>query len=198
MYPRLLLSDETADHCSLTSQVEHNLTLFEHNKKGKTTMTTYESSVKGLHAGEGETVAIGQERYTMKAVSADTGEALGAFLVITEPQAGPPPHIHHREDEAWYILEGNYALTIGDQVQSYGPGSFIIGPRNIPHTFKNVGKSTGRMLAMAWPAGFETFFLEIGQPVPDLSAPLPDVPLDIEKLIALSKKYDFDVLPPEE
>ena len=161
-------------------------------------MTTYSSHFKGLQAGEGETVAIGQELYTMKAVGDDTGGALGIWLVITEPQAGPPPHIHHREDEAWYILEGDYAFTIGDQVQHYGPGSFIIGPRNIPHTFQNVGKSVGRMLAMAWPAGIETFFLEIGQPVPDPAAPAPAVSLDIEKLIALSQKYSFDVLPPKE
>jgi quercetin dioxygenase-like cupin family protein len=143
MYPRLLLSDETPDHCSLTSQVEHNLTLFEHNKKGRTTMTTYESSVKGLHAGEGETVAIGQELYTMKAASADTGGALGVFLVITEPQAGPPPHIHHREDEAWYILEGNYAFTIGDQVQSLVQGRSSLAPG----TFLTHSKTWGRVLA---------------------------------------------------
>ena len=161
-------------------------------------MTTYGTRVKGLYAGEGETVALGQELYTIKAVSEDTGRALGIWLVTTEPQAGPPPHVHHREDEAWYILEGDYAFTIGDQVQYYGPGSFIMGPRDIPHTFKNVGKSSGKMLAMAWPGGIETFFLEIGQPVPNLAAPPPALPLDTEKLIALSQKYGFDVLPPKE
>jgi mannose-6-phosphate isomerase-like protein (cupin superfamily) len=94
-------------------------------------------------------------------------DTLGAFSFgerIAQPgAAGPEPHRHSREDELWYVLEGQLEFRIGDrgeQVIVAGPGATVFGPRGIPHTFKAVGMTPARYVIFVSPAGLEKFFAE--------------------------------------
>src|SRR3712207_5997964 len=85
------------------------------------------------------------ELLTYKIPSYRTGGAYALFEVTTEPGAGPPPHIHHREDEAFYVLAGEYAFSNGEETIRVSAGSLIYVPRGNLHAHKNVGEGAGRM-----------------------------------------------------
>ena len=83
------------------------------------------------------------------------------FLV--PPHHGPPPHVHRREDEVFYVLEGEFEFTVAGQTIRATAGQTLYGKRDVPHTFKNVGDKAGRMIVVVAPAGLEKFFAEIGR-----------------------------------
>lgn len=78
------------------------------------------------------------------------------------PQVGPPPHIHSKEDEAFFILEGKVEILLGEQTLIGTPGSFVYLPKNTVHAFKTVGSTPARMLNILNPPGAETFFQQLG------------------------------------
>ncbi|WP_017612054.1 quercetin 2,3-dioxygenase [Nocardiopsis salina] len=130
-------------------------------------MSTAESSASGaIHvpASEGETVWLAGDTYTIKARGAVTGAALSFIEATVPPGAGPRPHIHHREDEAYYILSGALEVLDGDRTFTAYPGDFVYIPSGTVHRFKNVGLHTARMIFLFTPAGFEEFFIEAGAP----------------------------------
>jgi quercetin dioxygenase-like cupin family protein len=116
------------------------------------------------------------------------GETVGASTILegeTDPGNGPPMHVHHKEDEAFYILEGEFEFHVGGRVIRARAGSFLYGPREIPHRFQNVGTSRGRMLIFIQPAGIEYFFEEIS------AATINGHP-DMEKVGAACRKYQVE------
>ena len=127
----------------------------------------------------------------------DTGGVVSAVESHDVPGGGPPPHIHHREDESFFVLEGEITFLLGEQKVVAKPGTFVQGPRGIPHAFKNESNSPARMLIHVTPPGFEHFIREIGRSVPTFdSPPLPVTPDDIQKLLAVAPKYGIELLPP--
>ena len=154
---------------------------------------------RGTHilSGEGESVWVAGSTYTFKATAEDTGGALLFVDASVPPQAGPPPHIDHRVDEAFYVLEGEIEFLEGDRTFVAGTGSFVFIPKGVVHAFKNVGTGTARMLAAVMPAGLEEYFREAGRPAGEGAAPPPG-PEEIRRLIALAPKYGTEILPPEE
>ena len=145
-----------------------------------------------LRPDEGKVIQVLQERMTFKVMSADTNGLYTLFISSAEPGGGSPSHIHHQEDEAFFILLGEKALELG-------PGSFLFAPRGIPHASKNEETTRSRMVVIVSPAGLENCFVEMGQPVTDTSAPAtPSGPPDIEKLVAITQKYGIELLPPSE
>ena len=132
-------------------------------------------------------------------VMRSTGETThGAFCLIeqwTIPSGfASPYHVHHLEDEAFYLLEGEIAFVSDGKWIKAGPGAYVFGPREIPHGFKIVGTAPARMLLLCAPAGFERFVLEMAE---DLDS--PPAPPDMTKLITLAAKYKIDILGlPEE
>ena len=147
--------------------------------------------------GEGPAFSAAGDVYRFLA----TGEQTGGAYVLSEarvlPGGGPPPHIHHREDEAFFVLEGEITFTLGGRKVVAKPGMFIQGPRGIPHAFKNDSHMPARMLILVTPPGFEKFMAEIAQPVPSFdSPPVPVTPADIEKLLAVAPNYGIEILPP--
>jgi len=152
-----------------------------------------------LRLDEGKVIQVLQERMIFKVMSADTNGLYTLFVNSAEPGGGSPPHIHHQEDEAFFILEGNYEFLLGEKTLELGPGSFLFAPRGIPHASKNVGTTRSRMVVIVSPAGLENCFVEMGQPVTDTSAPAtPSGPPDIEQLIAITQKYGVELLQPPE
>ncbi len=107
------------------------------------------------------------------------------------PDFGSPYHVHHLEDEAFYVLEGEMAFICNGKWVKGGPGTYVFGPREIPHGFKVIGTAPARMLLMCSPAGFERFVLELSE---DLTSPA--APPDMAKLVAVAAKYSIDILGP--
>ena len=70
-------------------------------------------------------------------------------------------HVHHREDEIFYILEGRFQVWCDGRTWTAEPGATIFLPRGVPHTFRNVGDSPGRKLITVVPGGFEGFFAAV-------------------------------------
>jgi quercetin dioxygenase-like cupin family protein len=125
-----------------------------------------------------------------------TGETSGGAFGLLEhwsmpPDFGSPYHVHHLEDEAFYVLEGEMAFICNGKWVKGGPGTYVFGPREIPHGFKVIGTAPARMLLMCSPAGFERFVLELRE---DLTSPA--APPDMAKLVAVAAKYSIDILGP--
>jgi mannose-6-phosphate isomerase-like protein (cupin superfamily) len=117
--------------------------------------------------GEGRrTLWVLDELVTYKIPSRQTGGAYALFEVVTQPGVGPPPHVQHREDESFYVLEGDYEFLIGRETLRVGAGSLIYVFKGTLHSHKNVGKGVGRMLVTQTPGGlYERFFEEVGKEV---------------------------------
>lgn len=119
----------------------------------------------------------------------ETGGIVSAVESHDVPNCGPPPHIHHREDETFQILEGEYEWTVGGKTFVAQKGATIFAPRGIPHTYRYLGQTPGRLMCVITPAGFEGFFEEIGALSPQLQQ-------DISRVLEIARKYAMEVLPP--
>ncbi|HVU07413.1 MAG TPA: cupin domain-containing protein [Verrucomicrobiae bacterium] len=118
----------------------------------------------------------------------DTGGTL-AVVESHEVSGGPPPHIHHREDETFQVLEGKYEFTVGDKTIYATPGTTLFAPRGIPHTYRHVGETHGKLLTVITPAGFERFFEEIDALTPQQQQGIP-------RVLEIAKKFGLEFLPP--
>jgi quercetin dioxygenase-like cupin family protein len=93
---------------------------------------------------------------------------------IVPPGGGPPPHIHRREDETFYVVEGQCSILLGEDWITAGAGDFVNVPRGTVHRFQNQGAEAMRMILTFTPAGIEKFFEETLEPLLDPTIPLPD------------------------
>ena len=104
-----------------------------------------------------------------------TGEETGGAFFLAEievaPGGGTPPHIHHREDEAFHMLEGSLTIQVGGNTITASAGDFAFLPRGIAHSFKNTGDGCAKALVLTTPAGLEGFFAEVFDPATDRFAP---------------------------
>jgi mannose-6-phosphate isomerase-like protein (cupin superfamily) len=148
-----------------------------------------------LKKGDGQSVWSLGGRFTTKVAQADSGGRFALVEALAFRTTEPPLHIHHNEDEAWYILDGHMTFYVGDAVLEAGAGSFVFGPSGLPHTF-TVDVEPTRVLVFASPAGFERFALELGgaatsdKPPVGLAVPGPDV------LGPVAARYGIEVLGP--
>jgi quercetin dioxygenase-like cupin family protein len=122
---------------------------------------------------EGRRIAAAGDVYRFIATGAETGGGYGLLHATVFPGGGPPPHVHTREDEAFYLLRGNLAIYDGDTRHETGPGTFIHLPRDGRHRFANESNEPAEMLIFVFPAGFEQMLAEVGQAWPDASIPAP-------------------------
>ncbi|GAB3897172.1 hypothetical protein GCM10029964_079620 [Kibdelosporangium lantanae] len=99
-------------------------------------------------------------RGLVKLGATDTGGTLSAFELVLEPGEGPGEHVHTREHELWYVLDGEFRFLLGETLVHQATGGLAFGPRGTPHTFQNIGPTPGRLLVITGPAGLEDFFLE--------------------------------------
>lgn len=159
-------------------------------------METQKQSVTHLPNGEGKTVWMVGDLITFKATGESTGGEYALFDSLILPDGGPPPHIHHREAESFYVLEGEFEFLAGERWIQAAPGSFIHVPIGALHTFKNVGEGVGRLLTLVVPAGLDSFFEEAGEPGTDISS--PPGPPDVEKLLETAARYGIEFPPPPE
>lgn len=137
---------------------------------------TRPSVVRRATARRGEPLNIFGDLIYIKVASEDSGGRYSLLECVTGPGEGPPLHVHHREDEGFYVLEGQYLVQAGEERFEVGPGDFVSVPRDIPHCFRNIGETTGTMLLTLEPGGLEEFFAEVaavsGPPDPTALGPI--------------------------
>lgn len=151
-----------------------------------------------LEPGEGRSVWVVGDRYTIKASGEETGGAYALVEVLVPPGGGPPPHVHRREDEAFYVLEGELAFHVDGRDIAAGAGSWVTLARGSLHLFKNVGDKPARILIVVTPAGLERYFLEVGRPAGEGDGEsISPTPEDIEKLLAFAPQYGIEIRVPE-
>jgi mannose-6-phosphate isomerase-like protein (cupin superfamily) len=154
--------------------------------------TSHELSLK---PNQGTSLSVVGDIFTFKAVGEDTNGQYTLVELQVDPEIGPPPHIHHREDEAFYIQEGELEFQLGDQTMIATPGTFLYSPKGHLHTFKNITNQRAKMLVWFTPAGIEKFFTEVGVPVDNPDAPSrPVTPEAIERILAAAPKYGIEFI----
>jgi quercetin dioxygenase-like cupin family protein len=117
----------------------------------------------------------------------DTDGRYSVFEQTTPAGWGPPRHIHAREDEIVYVLEGTYEFSLGDEHRTLSAGGCAVLPRGVPHGFRSVGPAAGRFLCLVAPGGLEEYFCEVGKCSP---------PPGPAQLVAMAKPYGLTLLPP--
>ncbi len=145
--------------------------------------------------GEGASVWSLGGRFTVKL---DGSEAEGRVSLVESlafRSTEPPLHVHHRDDEAWYVLEGRMTFYVGEERHVAEAGTFVFAPMGLPHTF-TVDIEPTRVLVLATPGGFEHFALELGDaassdtPPSGLAVPAP------EALGPVAERYGIEVVGP--
>jgi quercetin dioxygenase-like cupin family protein len=138
-------------------------------------------------ASEGRTLNVLGHSVTVKLARKETGGRHYVFEVATPPGLGIPPHVHDREDEMIYVVEGQFGIRLADREFVAGTGDEIYFPRHIPHAFRNIGSATGRTLWTVVPGGnFEDFFDRLGA--------LPPGPPDLERVAEIFAAYGMEIL----
>ena len=148
--------------------------------------------------GAGQSFALVGDVYRILVTGKETDGKYAVVETIVPSGGGPPPHRHSREEEGFYILEGELTVTVDGHRETVTAGSFANLPVGSVHSFKNEGTKTVRMLITVAPAGFEQMFMEVGQPLPPgtTTAPPPSKE-EIDRLIAASSRYGLELMLPK-
>ena len=149
-----------------------------------------------LDAGEGEALWFLGILATIKS-SAQTTDGRVAVIEHLAPQgSGSPLHVHRREDEWFYVIEGELTFWVGGNVVVASAGAFVYGPRDIPHTF-TVSSEQARFLLVTEPAGFEDFVRALAEPAQALTLPPASLqPPDPETMMAAAARHGIEILGP--
>ena len=131
----------------------------------------------------------------VKATGEQTGGAFGLIDNVMPAGFASPYHTHRNEDESFYVVEGEMTFYVGDERVKAGAGAFVYGPRGVPHGFEVEGTAPARILLQNYPASFEGFPAEVGEPAKELALPLAQPP-DMQRLMAIAAKYDIEILGP--
>jgi mannose-6-phosphate isomerase-like protein (cupin superfamily) len=170
------------------------LMIHVHDHRRMETPYTNTSTGYAVAAGEGERVWIVADTMTLKATAESTDGRLAFLENLTAPGGGPPPHIHTREDEFFYVLDGSFEIRIGDEVHALGPGGFAYVRRGTVHNFRNTPDSPSRILVGFTPGGMEGFFRESGRPAID-DGPAPPVDQDeIARTMTAAPRYGLEAV----
>lgn len=147
---------------------------------------------------EGRTIAVVGDVYRFLATGDETNGKYALFEAVVPPGGGPPPHVHSREEEGFYILEGEITFQIAGERVVATAGMFANMPVGTPHSFKNESGQPARMLISVAPAGLEKMFFEFGVPVPQgaTTAP-PPTKAEIDKLLEIAPRYGVEILLPK-
>lgn len=146
--------------------------------------------------GEGRAIWHLDTLITFKALGADTGGRLAVWEQLLPHRSSPPLHVHHEEDEAWFVLDGELTFQVGNRSWAAVAGSFVWAPRGLAHTFR-VDSPTARLLALAVPARFDEFVRATGRPARSATLPPPpEGPPDMAALVGAARQHGMDVLGP--
>lgn len=161
-------------------------------------MSTAEPTIAPIALGpdEGEALWFLGCLVTAKATAATTAGRVAVLEHRAPRGSGSPLHVHHREDEWFYVTEGELTFWVGGETIVAPAGSFVYGPREVPHTFI-VSSEEARFLLVTEPAGFADFVRAVGTPAPALEIPPPATePPDVEALTRIAATFGIDIVGP--
>lgn len=139
--------------------------------------------------GEGELLNVLGITVRVKLNALESGGAASVFTTEDPARTGVPLHIHRNEDETIYVIEGSYKLRVDDDITDARPGQIAHFPRGVPHSYSNAGDTTGRLMIMTTPGGYEAFFRDVdalcrtGMPA-------------TEQVVAVGAKHRLEILGP--
>jgi quercetin dioxygenase-like cupin family protein len=146
--------------------------------------------------GEGEHLWFLGILATIKSSAETTGGAVAVIEHLAPQGSGSPLHVHSREDEWFYVIEGELTLWVGGETIVAPAGSFVFGPKGIPHTF-TVSSAEARFLLVTEPAGFEQFMRAVGEPAARVEIPpAATEPPDVAALTAAAAEYGIQIIGP--
>lgn len=127
-------------------------------------MTTTEATLSPVvrHTDEAKNYNLGGHPTAVLLRGEETGGRMCLTEVTIAPGIGPPPHVHTREDEQFFVLEGEVTFYVGDRRIAAREGTAVFAPRNLPHRFCNEGTVRARMLVMSTPGNFDAFARDAG------------------------------------
>jgi quercetin dioxygenase-like cupin family protein len=137
-------------------------------------------------------IAAGGDLYRFLAESSQVGGAFALWHSTIPPGGGPPPHLHRREQEAFFVLRGEVTFYVDGQKMVAGPNTFANIPKDVPHRFQNESQEEAEMLILVVPGGLDQMFRETG--VLDASAPIPIGPEELQKLGEAAPRYGVEIL----
>ncbi|GAA3248262.1 cupin domain-containing protein [Pseudonocardia petroleophila] len=151
------------------------------------------TDLQPVHVGPdgGESVFLVGDTYTTLLSGAQTGGAFTLLEALVMPEAGPPPHAHHGEEETFVLLDGTMSFTVGGETHDASAGSVVFVPRDVAHSYRNTGDGPARMLFLYSPAGMDGMFPEIGRPGRRGELPPPLDLADIAAMAGVAAKYRF-------
>jgi quercetin dioxygenase-like cupin family protein len=136
---------------------------------------------------------------TIKATAEQTDGRYALVEILAPDGYGSVLHVHHFEDEGFYILEGEMTFYVGEQTIKARPGSYLFGPKDVPHAF-TVDSGPAKLLFVFSPAGLEAGIREMGEPARSLTVPpqpeeAPDE-AEMERLAAIGARYGAEIVGP--
>ena len=134
---------------------------------------------------------------TFLATAEDTQGKFALIEVVARRGSVPPPHIHHREEETFYVLEGEMNVTVGDRTFKATPGTLVCLPRDVAHSFA-IESEQLRTLILLTPAGLEGFFKEFSVPAPAMTLPPANEPAysEVQRMLEAAPRYGLEFLLP--
>jgi len=151
------------------------------------------------NTSDGQTISVVGDLYRFLVTGEQTGGKYATWEARISPGGGPPPHRHQREDESFYVLEGEVVFTADGQRMVATAGQFVHLPVGSLHHFKNETEQPARMLITVFPAGFEQMLLTVGTPVdPSMTVAPPPTASEISRLLELAPQYGVEINPSAE
>ncbi len=133
--------------------------------------------------------ALGHKMIIVKLDRKATNDTAAVVEMVDRPGFGPPKHVHTKEDEVFYVLRGRIRIWRGEETIVAGPGESVFMPRNVPHTYQNIGTSDSRVLIVITPGNIQAFFEEA-------AARKLLVPRDMDEITKLCERYGIKILGP--
>jgi quercetin dioxygenase-like cupin family protein len=146
-----------------------------------------------INVSEAPSYVSAGELVAVLAGAEQTGGSFGLMEAVIRKGDEPPPHVHHREDESFFVLEGALRVRVGDDWLSGTSGSFVFCPRDVPHLL-TLETEEVRVLTLVTPGGLESFFVELGEPAPSRRLPTDLPELDVQRVVTLAAHYGAEVL----
>jgi mannose-6-phosphate isomerase-like protein (cupin superfamily) len=158
-------------------------------------------AIRPVHvpAGEGEAIWAMSSLFEVKLDAAASGGTFAVTEVVQPPGVATPLHVHHREAEAFFMIEGTMTYEAGGIIHHLERGSFMYLPKEVPHRFRITGESPARFIALVAPAGLEGLYRSVGGAAAERRLPEPspeDVAAEIARWGGVAPGYGLEVVGP--